>query len=431
MPIPKSHQRLQAWQNAAVSCGLEVMKIHDLPQPRLEALSGRLWVRFEISDDGSRSTRVVVVAPGPPDFIVVRIRLESSFPTEGEIEIGDEPFDSTFVIEGPAPMAFALLDMETRRLLLRLSVETRLEIKIGGIWAEMPDRKLPGVLPLLLAVGQRFAQSMDIPRLLAENAHQDPRPGVRLQNLLLLIRDFPEDPQTGRALRRACWDPRPQIRLRAARELGAEGRDVLLKLAESWEYDAVSAEAVALLDRELPIDRAIAILERALGARRLQTVHACLKVLGYGGTAAAVGVLAKVIEQEEGELALAAARALGATASPAAEPPLILALRGESADLRMTAVNALGRVGTVSAVLPLQEAAQRAWLDFDLHRATSQAIAEIQSRVQGASPGQLSLAGAEAGQLSLAPAEAGQMSLATDPAGQLSISGNGDQTGED
>lgn len=42
-----------------------------------------------------------------------------------------------------------------------------------------------------------------------------------------------------------------------------------------------------------------------------------------------------------------------------------------------------------------------------------QSIAEIQSRLSDASPGQLSLAGAEEGQLS----------LAVDPAGQLSIRG--------
>ncbi|HVR97938.1 MAG TPA: hypothetical protein VMW27_15070 [Thermoanaerobaculia bacterium] len=44
--------------------------------------------------------------------------------------------------------------------------------------------------------------------------------------------------------------------------------------------------------------------------------------------------------------------------------------------------------------------------DSDLHRATRQAIAEIQARLPSASPGQLSIAGDEAGQLSIAPAEA-------------------------
>ncbi len=82
----------------------------------------------------------------------------------------------------------------------------------------------------------------------------------------------------------------------------------------------------------------------------------------------------------------------------------------------------LGKRFAAPAVLPLKEAHERSsWLNIDFRQATRQAIAEIQSRIQGASPGQLSLAGAEAGQLSLAQTEAGQLSLTEDPAGQLSL----------
>ncbi len=87
----------------------------------------------------------------------------------------------------------------------------------------------------------------------------------------------------------------------------------------------------------------------------------------------------------------------------------------------MAAAKALGRVGSARAVLPLKEVAERSRRDLELRPAARQAIGEIQSRLQGASPGQLSLAGAEAGQLSLAQAEAGRLSFVTDPAGQLSI----------
>ncbi|HEX3526943.1 MAG TPA: hypothetical protein VH988_07735 [Thermoanaerobaculia bacterium] len=73
-------------------------------------------------------------------------------------------------------------------------------------------------------------------------------------------------------------------------------------------------------------------------------------------------------------------------------------------------------------MLPLKELAERSSRDPELFKATRQAIAEIQSRLPGATPGQLSLAGAEAGQLSLAQAEVGRLSLATEPAGELSLS---------
>jgi len=224
-------------------------------------------------------------------------------------------------------------------------------------------------------------------------------------------------------LRTACADESPRVRLRAAQELGAEGREVLLELAASMTDDETSAQAVASLDRELPVERTRALLVQALRRRLHQTARACLEALGGSTAPEDVETLAKVMAREQSELAAAAATALGRTGSPAAEPPLIQALRSEPRDLQVAAANALARVGTVAAVLPLKEAAERSAHDSALLKATRQAIAEIQLRLPGASPGQLSLAGTEAGRLSLAPTEAGQLSLADDAAGQLSLGG--------
>ena len=53
--------------------------------------------------------------------------------------------------------------------------------------------------------------------------------------------------------------------------------------------------------------------------------------------------------------------------------------------------------------------------DASLRRPARQAIAEIQARLGGAAPGQLSLAGAEAGQLAMVEDdEAGRLSLSDD-----------------
>jgi len=415
---------LRAWRDAAVSCGLQVVETSSLWYPRLKARTGLMEVRISSSGDGAQ---VVIVAPWPPEFRGVTIRPETVI-QPAEWKVGDRRFDDIFFIGGPAKLIFALLDAETRRLLFHAGLNGKLDISHGELRvALMPDETVPDTLPLLLDVGRRFAQPMDIPQRLAENAHQDPIPGVRLQNLLLLIRELPNDPATVEALRKACSDPSPEIRLRAAKEVGAEGRGLFLELAEGLEDDAVSAEAVSILERELPFERAKAILDRALSQRRVRTARACLEAIGRGGDAAAVDILTKVLENEYGELALTAAWALGATGSPAAEPPLIAAFQGEAEDLRVIAANALGRVGSVAAVLPLKEMADR-FLLGEASKAARQAIAQIQSRVQGASPGQLSLAGAETGQLSLAEAEAGQLSFASDPAGQLSI---GDDDVED
>lgn len=428
--------RLRGWQNAAVECGLEVLKAASW-RHGLTARAGPVEVKIEPCGNKGQYARIIVSLPVPPRLQAVSIRHEPLLRRSREVEIGDRSFDRELSLEGPAPQILALLDAETRSLLIQADAASDEEMVIssGTIRAsDLSDRQVPQVLPLLLDIGRRLMQPMDIPRRLAENARQDPEAGVRLQNLLALVRERRGAPSTIEALRTACSDPSPEIRLRAAQALGAEGRGVLFELAEGLEDDASSAQAVAHLGRELTCERTQSILLGALRRRLIQTAHACLDWLGESGDAAAVDALAKVMAVEKGELAPAAALALGATGDPAAEPPLLLALQREEADLRVAAATALGRAGSAAAVLPLKEAAERSWLDLDLRRATRQAIAEIQSRLQGASPGQLSLAGDEAGQLSLAQAEAGQLSLApaepdqlalaSHPAGRLSLPPN-------
>jgi len=426
----QSPWRRKVWQEVAAAHGLRVGETSTSreSQPVLRAWAGPIEVRFE--ETPGNSTRLVVVIPGPPGFVGVLIRREQEKPSGApEIEVGDELFDRTFYVSGPLWLIRALLDVGTRRLLVRVNAGCRLEIADGELRAEMPELHLTGTLPLLLQIGQHFlqlgqhfAQNVGILRRLAYNSHRDPEAGVRLQNLRLLIRDHPLEPETAEALRTARSDVSPEVRLEAAKELGAKGREVLLELAEGTLGDTLSAEAVSSLGRELPIERVRAILGRVLHSDHVQTARACLEALGASTAAEDIDTLAQVMAGEQCDLAAAAATALGSTGSPAAEPLLIPALQEEPEALQVAAANALARVGTATAVLPLKEVAERIYYP-EARKAARQAIAEIQSRLPGASPGQLSLAGAEAGQLSLAQTEAGQLSLAQDPAGQLSLTG--------
>ena len=400
-------QSLEEWKAAAELCGLESVKVQAWIL-RVKARTGPLAVRIEPSRDKKLSARIVVTVPGPPGFQDVTIQGTPLFLEP--VQTGDPSFEGRFVVEGPERLVAALLDVETRRLLSSLGFAP-LRLSGGELRADVTDEQIFDVLPGLVEVGRRFARPLDIPRRLAENASQDTKPGVRLQNLLLLIREHPKDRFTAEALLRACSDTSPEVRLHAAKEMGTEGHGTLLEIAESLEDDALSAEAISALGRGLPVERAKALLGRARKAGRSRSARACVAALGFCG-AAAVDTLAEVLAQPDVELAIAAARALSETGSTAAEPALVLALqRREAAELREAAAKALGRVGSVAAVLPLKEAAERSLLDLELRQAARQAIAEIQSRAEGASPGQLSLTGSEAGQLS----------LATDPAGQLSL----------
>ncbi|HXT51285.1 MAG TPA: hypothetical protein VN811_09610, partial [Thermoanaerobaculia bacterium] len=80
-------------------------------------------------------------------------------------------------------------------------------------------------------------------------------------------------------------------------------------------------------------------------------------------------------------------------------------------DVRLAAIEALGHMGSAHAVLPIEDAA-RAGADAETRSAARQAVAEIQSRLPGASTGQLSIADDEAGRLSLAD---------DDPRGRVSL----------
>jgi hypothetical protein len=115
-----------------------------------------------------------------------------------------------------------------------------------------------------------------------------------------------------------------------------------------------------------------------------------------------VAPLGRALAEEDDALVVSAAQALGAIGDPAAEPPLIAALDREGPAVWPAIAEALGKVGTATAVAPLREMAGRFPFDLGLRRASRQAIAEIQSRLTGATPGQLALADGGSGQLSLA-----------------------------
>jgi HEAT repeat protein len=119
--------------------------------------------------------------------------------------------------------------------------------------------------------------------------------------------------------------------------------------------------------------------------------------------------IAAALENGPVEVRVAAARALG-SAGAAAEPLLIAALDGPL-EVRVAAAEALGHVGSAAAVLPLQETAEHTVRSGDLRKAVREAVAAIQSRLTGATPGQLTLAQGDEGQLSIAE-EPGRLSVA-------------------
>jgi HEAT repeat protein len=108
------------------------------------------------------------------------------------------------------------------------------------------------------------------------------------------------------------------------------------------------------------------------------------------------------------EIALAAIAALGEISSPAAEAPLVAALTSAVPGVTAAAARSLGQAGTARAVPALRDAEERGG---DIRRAARETVALIQSRLTGATPGQVSLAGGEAGQVSVVETADGRVSL--------------------
>ncbi len=370
--------------------------------------SGELEVRLEGYQRGKseHGTKIVVTGLGHGAGGLSLRReglgtaIEKRVMGEPEIEIGDASFDEEFYVQGQAPLAIALLDAETRRRLGAL-LRNRIAI-LTGVWVDVDAslsegvlevrvresgfsgnrERVPDIVEVVLEVGRRLVAPRDVAARIAENLRTESSAGVRVQSLLVLAREFPRHPATRDALLAGCQDPSGEVRLRAGIALREDGRQTLLDLASGADVaDSCAARAVEALRSRLPAERAEEALRRALaGAERPLTARACLETLARLRRTEAEGLMLDALRSRDGQVSLAAARALG-------------------------------KAGTVVAVPALRDAGEAGG---EMRRAARQAIAEIQARLTGAEPGQLTLTVGEAGALSLADGagEPGRLSLA-------------------
>jgi hypothetical protein len=198
--------------------------------------AGELAVRFEaLADDGpATGTRLLVWHPARP-IDDLTLRSEPGSRHAGETEVGDPAFEDVFWIDGNLMTACALLDEETRRRLTNLGRSGRLQIVDGVLRLDVPSysrRVLSRRLTELIDAARRLTQPRSTADRWAAIATRDPVPAMRQRAVSALARQFREEGGALQAMRLACDDASPEVRLAAAAALGAEGRVTLLDLAE-------------------------------------------------------------------------------------------------------------------------------------------------------------------------------------------------------
>jgi len=397
---------METWRQAVHEARLtELSEGFDFSRMYLHGRVGHLRMQLETYRRAryERGTRISIRGPAHA-LGALSVRREGLGTTLGkelgtqEIEIGDARFDRECFIEGPPAVILAVLDHSTRRALSGVlggyvqaegsetEVRARLEdgvlsVDIREYPFEEPGARVTSVLPRVLDLARRLVPPADLADRLAKNLRTEPEPGVRLQIVLVLAREFVGHPATRLSLAGACHDPSAEVRLRAATALGEDGRDTLLALvSQEAADDSCRARAIAALGVHFARPTLVAALQQARAAGRTLTACACLELLATS-----------LHEDNEGLL--------------------VEALSDSQTAVRLAAARALARIGTTAAVAPLLEAESAGG---ELRGAARQAIAEIQARLKGAAPGQLSLAVAEAGTLALAGDDLGRVSLVED-----------------
>jgi hypothetical protein len=434
--VQERRARIDACRRAMDACGVAPgAQWRSLGIPILvEGSAGELAVRMEPRESGEEHAFRIVVGGLPP--LTVRRETMGLERHSGarEIVVGDDGFDDEVYVEGAPVAALALLDAETRARLWRVvngtldlpgeaPVECKAALFEGHLRLDVTERVLGGVQRRLTSVLRETlglaAHLAAVPHGaagLARNAEQDPVAGVRIANLKLLAREFPREERTRAALRAASAEGPDELRLAAALLMGEEGRGTLVDLAFGALEDRCGSEAVRALASSFSAEQAARLLESSLAATRYRTAHACLQRLARG-TVQPGPLLLQALRVDDAAVAAAAAGALEAAGDSAAETPLLEALDHPIEGVRVAVAQAVGRVGTARAVLPLKALAEAStYTPVALRRAARQAVAQIQSRLGPAAPGQLTVVLDAGGAVSIASA-GGELSPAAEDGG--------------
>jgi hypothetical protein len=360
-----SDARRRAYRAAATHVGLTQV-VERLAWGAFHAVEGvaepfRVWISAYRGQRHENGTRITISGKGLiPSGLDLRSEGLASQMGKAlggkEIVIGDADLDRDVYVRGPEDVLRALCNARTRSLLRALArmngVVANGSVRVQTAKAPEGAEPVTAVLETALELARCLVTPENVVERIADLVRSDPEMGVRERCLGYLLRAYPQHPTVSAVIREALTMPSAALRVRAAIALGAEGHETLLGLVGSPELDAeCAAEGIRALGEALPEARSLEILQEALRLGRHPVAGA--------------------------------------------------------------AIDALALRGTAQAVPPLRAAIESPALDSALRREAHAAIARIQSRIEGAEAGQISVADpqADAGQLSLSETASGRLSL--------------------
>ncbi|MBI5365630.1 MAG: HEAT repeat domain-containing protein [Planctomycetes bacterium] len=430
----RQRRLLAGWHTAAGELGLQVVRSDTYGRHKIAGeLEGVAVEVHAVRRSGARRrpiTHFSARSRGIPADLSIRWQgllgeLRDAAGGRQRLRTGNESFDEQTWVSGAEAPTTALLDRATRAALTGVLAPRNGKVEGGTVAFELPgliaepERIVAAVRDLDDLTRRLSLTGRSVPELLHASATTDPIGPVRRRSLEVLIRHYPQEPETTRACEWTVTEGGdPEVTLVAAGHLRQRGWPYLEELVKSPAVeDALRIAALEHLIAHVPGGRLVPFLEAVVGQRYRPLHPPALRALGRlrppGAFESAVGRLNGADEAT----AVAAAQVLGDLGDPRAEPALLGLMGRTEATVRAAAATALGKVGTRRAIELLLACSESSPLLFEgeVRRALQEALDLIRARLdEGADMGQLSLAAGtgDLGSLSVVVGE-GALSPAT------------------
>lgn len=404
----RNEHMLRQWLAAAQALGLQASG--DGWQRTMQGVVRGVPVRIDFAHEQSTTSKgtaeTTTFQAGNdghiPASIALRqtpVQLFGSSADAAEPATGDERFDALTELAKMDAYVCAALSEEARRHLGAIVHGG------GGVWNGVVTWRVQGHrtgeqrwlterIDFIAAVANLLSVNPDtLAQRLAQNAVHDSDPEARQQNLLFLL--APEThaaPELVTATARALiGDPQPLVRVRAARQLGAEGHATLLALLKDVQAEMpLRAVALAAL-HEGNADDIDEWIASFLAPSPAELTRAALVIVAARSLSVHLDRVLDLTSASDASLRAAAARTLSALESPLIEPRLLELLADDEEEVQVAAAEALGRIGDIATVEPLLSFTRR-FGRTPLREAARDAIARIQSRLGDVEAGRVSLA---------------------------------------